>query len=68
VGLGTFLADVLADLKLPELLDQPGAERDAQKQRGEARESRAHGSVAENAERAYVPVELFVEQKIEHGT
>ena len=66
--LRAFLADVLADLKLAQLADQPRPQRDAQEQRREAGESRAERDVAEDAERADVAVKLFVEEEVEHAT
>ncbi len=52
VRLGAFLADVLADLEIAQVVDHPGAEGDAKKERGEAGAGGAEGGVAEDAERA----------------
>ena len=63
----TFLADVLADLKLAQLGDQPRTQRDAQEQRRQAGKRRAKRGVAEDAERADVWEKLFVEKVIKHS-
>src|ERR1017187_10082577 len=61
VRFGAFLADKLADLELAKLVDEPWAQRDAQEERGKRGEGGARGCVPEDAERADVLVELFVE-------
>ncbi len=66
VRLGSFFANVLADLELAQLGDQPRSQRDAEKQRGQAGEGGARGYVAEDAERRNHRRELFVEQEIQH--
>ena len=60
--LRALFADVLPDLKLAQLVDQPRAERDAEEQRRQAGERGAEGGVAEDAERADVSLQLFVER------
>src|SRR5215472_5109967 len=64
--LRTFFADVLPDLKLAQPVDEPRPEHDAQKQGREACEARTEGGVAEDAERAHVPVKLLVEKVVKH--
>ena len=66
VRLGSIFADVLADLKLAQLADQPGAQRDAEEQRGQAGERGAGGDVAEDAEPRDQRRQLFVEQEVQH--
>ena len=61
-----LFANILADLKLPQPADQPWAQPDAEKERGEAGEAGAERDVAEHAERADVALEGFVEQEVEH--
>jgi hypothetical protein len=50
------LADVLADLELAQLADQPRPQGDGEKQGGEAGKRRPEGGVLEDAERAEVRV------------
>jgi hypothetical protein len=66
VGLGAFLADVLADLEFAEFVDEPGAEGDAEEERGEAGEGGPECNVAEEAERADLLGELLIKEEIEH--
>jgi hypothetical protein len=61
VRLGAFLADVLADLEIAELVNQPGAKRNAKEECRKAGESGAGSGVPEDTERADVLEELFVE-------
>jgi hypothetical protein len=58
---GAFFPNVLADLKIAQLVDEPRAESDTQEQRRQAGESRARSRIAEDAERADVLVELCIE-------
>ena len=67
VAARTFFANVLSDLEFAQLGDQPGSQRDAQKQRGDAGESRAQREVAKDAEAADGGIELLVEKVVEHG-
>ena len=59
-------ANVLADLKLAQLRDQPGPQRQTKKQRRQRGKRSAKGRVLEHAKRREVAEQLFVEQPIEH--
>ena len=50
MGLRTFLANVLADLKFSEANDQPWTEQKADQQRGQGRVRRAERNVLENVQ------------------
>src|SRR2546428_9290042 len=70
--LWTFFTNVLADLKLAQPRNQPGAEEQADEQGGDARVGRAKRNVLENVEypqRRPVPVQRikkFVKNVIQH--
>ena len=63
---GTVLTDRLADLELAEAANQPRAEQQSQAESGEAGEGRSRRDVAEDAKRAEVFKELFVEKMKKH--
>src|SRR5437879_13265338 len=66
VLLRTFFTDVLLDLQLVQLANDPGAEDERKKKRRQARVSCAHRDVAKNVQRAEVTAQHFKEQVIEH--
>ena len=61
VRLRTIFADVLADLKLPQFADKPGAENQGKEQRRQAGVCRPEGDVAEQIEDS----ELVVKGELE---
>ena len=66
MGLGTFFADVLANLKLAQLANQPRTKDQRQEHRGQAGVNRAHRDVAKNVERAEVAPQNFDEDVVKH--
>ena len=64
--LRAFLADVLANLKLAQLADQPRAEYKGEKHPGEAGVHGAHGDVAKHVERAEIFLQRVVEEVVKH--
>src|ERR1700683_5191296 len=61
-----ILANVLPDLKLAQLGDQPRSQRQTQKERRYRGKGGAKRGVPEHAERREAVKQLFVEQPIEH--
>ena len=66
MGLGTFFADILANLKLAQLANQPRTKDQRQEHRGQAGVNRAHRDVAKNVERAEVAPQNFDEEVVKH--
>jgi hypothetical protein len=64
VRLRPVFANVLPDLKVAQLGDQPGPQQQTQAQRRQAGERRAHGDIAEHAQRAELREELLVEEVV----
>src|SRR6266853_4911469 len=64
--LRTFLANILADLQLAQLADQPGPEHQREKHGGKARVNRANSDVAKYVERAEIFLQDVVEKVVEH--
>src|SRR5690349_13784782 len=64
--LGPFLADVLSDLQLAQLADQPRPEYQREEHCGEAGVNRAHGDVPEHVEWREVALQQVVEKVVEH--
>src|SRR5258706_6091611 len=64
--LRTFLADILADLQLAQLADQPRPENQRQKHGGETRVNRPHRDVAKYVEGAEIFLQDVVEKVIKH--
>ena len=58
------VANVLADLKLAQLLNHPWADEERNEQRRQRGKSGAEGQVTEDAERVKVNVQLFVKQPV----
>src|SRR5579864_7553343 len=64
--LRTVLANMLADLILPELRDQPRTQHDREQQRGDACHRRADGRVLEKPERRIVMEQFLVKKPVKH--
>src|SRR5712671_4562435 len=64
--LRTFLANILADLKLAQLADQPRPENQRQKHGGETRVNRPHRDVAKYVEGAEIFLQDVVKKVVEH--
>src|SRR6267154_2414121 len=64
--LRTFLANIMADLQLAQLADQPGPEHQREEHSGKARVNRAKGDVAKYVERAEIFLQDVIEKVVEH--
>src|SRR5712672_4602106 len=64
--LRTFLANLLADLQLAQLADQPRPEHQRQKHSGQTRVNRPHRDVAKYVEGAEIFLQDVVEQVVKH--
>ena len=63
--LRAVFADVLADLEFAELLDDVGADKHRDQQRGQGCEDRAKREVSEDPEGVKEREQLFVQQPVE---
>src|ERR1700681_4822594 len=61
-----FLTNILADLQLAQLANQPGSKYKREKHGGEAGIYRAYGDVAKNVERAEIFLQDMVEKVVKH--
>src|SRR5882757_5853336 len=64
--LRTFLANILADLKLAQLADQPRPENQRQKHGGKTRVNRPHRDVTKYVEGAEIFLQDVVKKVVEH--
>ena len=66
VILRAFFSDVLANLQLAQLADQPRTEHESEKHAGEASVHGAHGDVAKHVERAEIFLQRVIEEVVKH--
>src|SRR5690348_12019516 len=66
MGLGTFFADILANLKLAQTANQPRAKDERQKHRGQAGINGSNRDVTKHVQRTEVTPQNFDEEVVKH--